>query len=83
MNALMMSRLPTNTAHEVLVTGKRFGGEEAAAKGIVTEAVAEDQVLPRAIEVAAELAPKADQAMGVIKARMYAEALALLAGDRS
>ena len=78
MNALMTSRLPAVTAHEVLVTGRRFGGEEAAAKGIVTEVAAEDQVLARAVEMANELAPKSGPTMGVIKQRMYAEAIDLL-----
>ncbi len=81
MNALMTSRLPVVTAHEVLVTGKRFGGEEAAAKHIVTEAVGADEVLPRALAMAAELAPKASPTMGVIKQRMYAEPIALLRGS--
>ncbi len=78
MNALMMSRLPTVTAHDVLVTGKRFGGEEAAAKGIVSAALPLDEVLPHAMAIAADLAPKASPTMGAIKQRMYAEALGLL-----
>jgi enoyl-CoA hydratase/carnithine racemase len=78
MNALMMSRLPKVTAHEVLVTGKRFGGEEAVAKGIVDVAAAEADVVPVAIEIAAQLAGKSSPTMGVIKQRMYAEAIELL-----
>jgi enoyl-CoA hydratase/carnithine racemase len=78
MNALMMSRLPTVTAHEVLVTGKRFGGEEAAAKGIVTAAVGEDEVMRQAVGIAAELAPKSNATMGIIKQRMYEDAIGLL-----
>lgn len=79
MNALMTSRLPPVAAHEVLVTGNRFGGSQAAAKGIVTEAVPEADVLPRSIEMAAGLAQKAGASMGIIKNRLYAEAIALLA----
>jgi enoyl-CoA hydratase/carnithine racemase len=81
MNALMMSRLPAVTAHEVLVTGRRFGGDEAAGKGIVTEALPEHDVLPRTITIAAELAPKSGPTMGAIKRRMYAATLALLTND--
>ena len=80
MNALMTSRLPTVTAHEVLVTGKRFGGSEAAAKGIMTAAVPEAEVLSRSIEMAGDLAEKAGASMEAIKCRLYAEAIALL-GD--
>lgn len=78
MNALMVSRLPVAALHEVLVTGKRFGGREAAAKQIVDEAVPDDRVVPRAIEIAADLAGKAGPALGVIKGRLYAEPIRLL-----
>jgi enoyl-CoA hydratase/carnithine racemase len=78
MNALMTSRLPVVTAHEVLVMGGRFGGEEAVAKGIVTEAVPEADVLSRAIARAASLAEKAGPTMGAIKRRMYSETIDLL-----
>ncbi len=81
MNALMASRLPVVALHEVLVTGKRFGGVEAAAKQIVDQAVPEDEVLSRAIEIAAALADKAGPTMGVIKGRLYAEAIELLVGS--
>jgi enoyl-CoA hydratase/carnithine racemase len=74
----MTSRLPTIAAHEVLVTGKRFGGYEAAAKGIVTEALPETLLLPRAIEMAMGLAGKSGPTMGTIKGRLYAEPIALL-----
>lgn len=78
MNALMTSRLPVVALHEVLVTGRRFGGREAAEKQIVDEAVPENQVVERAIEIATNLAPKAGPTLGVIKARLYAEPIRLL-----
>ena len=78
MDALIKRRLPQEVAHEVMVTGNRYGGAVAAAKGIVTEAVAEDEVVGRAIEIADELAAKAGATMGVIKRRMYSELLELL-----
>ncbi len=75
MNALMTGRLPRVTAHEVLVTGRRFGGVEAAEKHIVDRAVPEDQVVPAAITLAAELADKAGPTLATIKRRMYAETI--------
>jgi len=78
MNALMTGRLPIVTAHEVLVTGRRFGGIEAAHKQIVDAAVAEDEVHPLAMDMAAELAPKSGRTLGVIKQRMYETAIGLL-----
>jgi Delta3-Delta2-enoyl-CoA isomerase len=46
MDALITRRLPAQTAHEAIVTGRRYGGIEAAERGIVDTAVAEDRVLP-------------------------------------
>ena len=52
MTALLRARLAPQVAHEAMLTGKRYGGEEAAALAIVDAAVAEDEVLPRAVELA-------------------------------
>ena len=35
MNELITARLPARTAHEAMTTGRRYGGAEAAAAGIV------------------------------------------------
>ncbi len=78
MDALIRRRLPQAVAHEVMVTGTRYGGELAAAKGIVNLAVPEGQVLPASIELAAGLASKAGPTMATIKSRMYADLIELL-----
>src|SRR5271167_1293551 len=58
MTALIAARLPAGAAHESMTTGRRYGGSDAAVAGIVDDAVAEADVLPRAIERAASLADK-------------------------
>lgn len=78
MAALIQARLSKKTAHEAMVTARRYGGEDAAAAGIVDDAVGEDQVVARAIEIAAGLAPKDGATLGAIKEGMYPAALALL-----
>jgi enoyl-CoA hydratase/carnithine racemase len=78
MTALIASRLPSRTAHEAMTTGRRYGGEEAARAGIVEEAVAEDEVLPRAIARATALADKDPATYQTIKQRIYVDALAAL-----
>ncbi len=78
MDGLIKRRLPPVVAHEVMVTGTRYGGEVAAAKGIVHHAVARAAVLPQAIEIAAGLAAKAGPTMRAIKVRMYADLIELL-----
>ena len=79
MTALLAARLPAQTAHEVIATGTRYGGELALARRIVDEAVAEAEVLPRAVARAAALAAKADPAMAVLKRGMYPRVLEALA----
>jgi enoyl-CoA hydratase/carnithine racemase len=79
MTAILRARLPLRTSHQVIATGKRFGGEEACGQGIVDRAVPEDQVLPTAIAMAAELADKASPALRVLKRGMYGPVLDALA----
>lgn len=43
-------------AAEILLTGRMFTGEEAAAWGLASEALDAEQVLPRALELAKEIA---------------------------
>jgi enoyl-CoA hydratase/carnithine racemase len=78
MNSLIVSRLPTTTAHEVMVTGRRFGGEDAQRSQIVHRAVAAPDVLPTALSIAAALAGKDRNTLRAIKERMYGETIRLL-----
>jgi enoyl-CoA hydratase/carnithine racemase len=78
MNAVIRSRLPITTAHEAMTTGRRYGGEEAKAAGIVAATAGEDEVLDMAVARAEERAPKAGAVFGAIKARLYAEVIAEL-----
>lgn len=79
MVAILQGRLPLRTAHEVIMTGKRFGGGEAVERQIVHEALPEERLLPRAIEIAAGLASKADPAVGILRASLCRNALDALA----
>lgn len=78
MNSLIMNRMTITAAHEVMVTGKRFGGKEAARLHIVHSAVADEEVLPRAIALATEHAGKDRTTLATIKQRMYGETIDLL-----
>ena len=78
MSALIQARLTPQTAHEAMVYAKRFGGDEAAARGIVDAAVPEADVLPRALELAAGLAGKDRATVQAIKRGLYAPAAAAL-----
>jgi Delta3-Delta2-enoyl-CoA isomerase len=78
MSALIAARLSPQVAHEAMTTARRYGGDDAAAAGIVEEAVGVDDVLDRAIARAAALASKDPVTLGVIKQRLYSGALAAL-----
>ncbi len=78
MMALIASRLPQPVLHECSTTGKRYGGTDAAARGIVAEAVPEIDVLPRAVARAEELAGKSAATLHAIKRVLYAPVLASL-----
>lgn len=79
MIAILQARLPHQSAHEVIVTGTRYGGELALSRRIVDETAAEAEVLPRAVEIAAQWAGKADPAMAQLKRGLYPRALEALA----
>ncbi|MDG6106342.1 enoyl-CoA hydratase/isomerase family protein [Dactylosporangium aurantiacum] len=78
MSALIQARLGPQAAHEAMVTGRRYGGTDAQRRGIVDHAVAQDAVAGTAVELARAGAAKAGDALGVIKARLYAPVLAAL-----
>ena len=78
MAALIQARLSASAAHEAMLTGRRYGGGDAEAAGIVDRAVAEELVRMTALEIAEAQAGKAGDTLATIKARMYAPTLALL-----
>jgi enoyl-CoA hydratase/carnithine racemase len=78
MYAVLETRLPRNDLHEMLVTGRRFGGPEAVGRGIAGEALAEEEVLPRAVAIARELAGKDRATMAALKRGLHRRALDIL-----
>jgi enoyl-CoA hydratase/carnithine racemase len=75
MDVLIRARLPKLVAHEAMCTARRYGGAEAAERQIVDHAVAEGDVLPKAIEIARGLAGKDRDTISAIKRQMYADVI--------
>jgi Delta3-Delta2-enoyl-CoA isomerase len=73
MFAVVSAKLPKRTAHEAIVTARRYGGAAAAAAGIAHRAVGEDQVLSVAIAAAAELAGKDRRALAEHRRLLYGD----------
>lgn len=80
MSALIQARLSSATAHEAMITGRRYTAEEALGAGIVQRVAAEAEVLPEAIALAASLAGKNGAVLGKIRVGLYGPALAALNG---
>ena len=78
MNSLIKCRMSPTVFRDAVLTGKRIGGSEAKGLAIVDEAVPLDQVLPKAIEIAAGLAAKDRKIFGTLKREMYRESIDLL-----
>lgn len=78
MSALIQSRLTPRTAHEAMITARRYGGADAASAGIVDRAAPEDAVRSTAIELAQAQVNKAGDTVGTIKSRMYGPVLSTL-----
>jgi len=82
MTALIQSRLPKQGAHEAIVSGARYGAEQACAAGIVQDVGAEDEVVEKAIARVAPYTGKSRETMYALKAGLYPHVLeALGAGD--
>jgi enoyl-CoA hydratase/carnithine racemase len=81
MNAVITARLPPATAHEAIVTGRRYDAASAVAAGIVDETAPEREVLPRSIEIAEGLAAKRSDILATLKHDLHGTAIdVLLAG---
>jgi enoyl-CoA hydratase/carnithine racemase len=78
MAALIQAKLDVRAAHDAMTTGRRYGGEEAAAAGIVDATAAEGEVLSAAAAILAPLNGKDPVTLGAIKSTMYAGAVAAL-----
>lgn len=72
MAALVQSKLSAAQARDAMLTGRRFDGDQAAAAGLVDEAVALDQLVDRAVQLACAYVPAHPDTLGTIKEIMYA-----------
>lgn len=83
MTALIQARLPVQTAHEVIATGTRYGGELALERRIVDRLAEEAEVLSQAVELAAGLTSKAKPVMSRLKRDMYPQVIEAMRSELS
>lgn len=79
MAGLLTTRLPDRTATEAMLTSRRYGAADAVTAGIVDDAVAADDLLTRASEVAAERTAVAGPNLANVKRALRQHLLADLA----
>ncbi|GGF10041.1 enoyl-CoA hydratase/isomerase family protein [Williamsia phyllosphaerae] len=75
---LVADKVPARVNHEMLVTGRRYGGAQAGELGIVDDAVTLDEVLPAALQYARTHQNTRGRTIGEIKSSMYAVTAAAL-----
>lgn len=69
---MVRAKLAPNAFHEALTTGRRYGGDDAMALGLVHDVSAADSLLDTAVARAGELAGTRGDVLGEIKRTMYA-----------
>jgi len=82
MLALIRAKFDVTTIADLVLTGRRVGGTEAAARRIVDEATSAEELLNRAVTRADQLAIKDRTTYGALKRGLYAAAIEVLDGSR-
>ncbi|NYI80164.1 enoyl-CoA hydratase-related protein [Nocardioides panzhihuensis] len=78
MNALVTSKLTPRTALDAMATGRRYGGGDAEAVGLVDASASAEKLVETAAGLVRDLAGKDRATLGTIKARMFADVVAAL-----
>jgi enoyl-CoA hydratase/carnithine racemase len=76
MFATVATNVPAATMAEASLTGRRYSGPEAVAAGIASEVAAEDDVLARAVALAATMAARNREVIRAHKALLHGAAIA-------
>ncbi len=80
MAALIQAKLTPSAAVEAMTTGRRYGGADAEAIGLVTATAPEDMMTSTAVELVTALKGKDPGTLQAIKSTMFASVTAALRG---
>jgi Delta3-Delta2-enoyl-CoA isomerase len=78
--AIITAKLPADALLHALITGHRYGGDEAKAAGLVHESTSEEALLETALGIARPLASKDGGTIGRIKDKHFEGVVATLIG---
>ena len=76
--AVIKAKLPADALLHALITGHRYGGDDAKAAGLVHESTTEDALLETALGVVRPLVDKDGATIGRIKAKHFESVVATL-----
>jgi enoyl-CoA hydratase/carnithine racemase len=79
MNALLQARLDPSTAHEAMVTARRYGADEAVDRRIIDRALPVDDLLKAAIDEASTGTGRDGTVLQTLKRDLHAAAVEALA----
>lgn len=77
-DAVLRAKLPAAPLLDALLTGRRYGGEDARAAGFVDATATEDTLLDTAVGLVRDLAGKDPATVAALKAQQHRPALAVL-----
>jgi enoyl-CoA hydratase/carnithine racemase len=78
LSALIQAKLTPATAVEAMTTGRRYGGPDAVARGLVDRTAGPAELVDAAVAIAQPLLGKDPATLGTIKAIMFAAPAAAL-----
>lgn len=81
MSALISAKVPQPAAHDLVVSCRQIGAEEALELGVVNRVAAHTDVVPDAIALARSMVDKNPTALRIVKKRLYPEAAGMLIAD--
>ncbi len=79
--SVLTCKLPVRSIQEAVVTGRRYAGPDALSAGIVHQLADEDEVVPKSIGLAADLAGKERRTVAEHKRLLYGAAISALRGS--
>ncbi len=77
MAAVVTARIPMEAAQDAIMTGRRYGAEDAMALGIVTDTSDEERLLNLAVDLASPMAGKNRRVIGEHKRLLFGRVAAL------
>ena len=82
MAALIQAKLSPASAVVAMTTGRRYGGSDALAAGLVDATASAEALTTKAIDIVAPIGPKNPGTLGSIKSTMFASVVTALRTER-